>query len=206
MLTEIVDTGESAPTDVTVKIEVNYTAPSTFDREPPHYRAGVPFSLNCTSSIDGRGFYHWTSDCSTNNCFVKDELKQYVSTDFLRSTDSGIHTCTVEGSKEESGSASITVHVVGKMELVNYEVATSTGSCLWHIIVAKLTIGVHECMVKCTPTNPSLATWLMTPFHPLIWSPTPILQLAIYFANKIRDIKINIIILNISYQILLWSL
>ena len=49
------------------------------------------------------------------NCFVKDELNKIVSTSYLRSTDSGVHTCSVKGSNEERGSASVTVNVVGEL-------------------------------------------------------------------------------------------
>ena len=119
----MIDTGESSPPDVTVRITDVYTPPSTFDREPPYYRAGTLLTLICNSNIVGRAFYHWTSNCSMN-CFVKDKLNKNVSSDFLRSTDSGVHTCTVDGNNEGRGSGSITVHVVGKLELVNYKVKT----------------------------------------------------------------------------------
>ena len=113
----MIDTGESSPIPVAVEIhDNNYkeNRPSTFDPEPPYYRAGTPLTLTCNADFPGRKFYHWTSNCSMN-CFVKDELQQNVSTDFLKSTDSGNHTCSVKGSSEEMGSDSITVHVVGKL-------------------------------------------------------------------------------------------
>ena len=37
-----------------------------------------------------------------------------VSTHYLESTDSGVHTCTVYGFNGEMGSANMTVYVVGK--------------------------------------------------------------------------------------------
>ena len=126
----MIDTGESS--EVTVEIDDNKykeNRPSTFDPEPPYYRAGTPLKLTCRSDFVSRAFYHWTSNCSMN-CFVKDALEQNVSTDFLQSTDSGNHTCSVKGSMEEKGSDSIIVHVVGKLELVNYEVTTCAVSCL----------------------------------------------------------------------------
>ena len=112
MLTGI-DTVESLSV-LDVTIDVGYTPPSTFDHSTPYYRAGTPLTLFCNANIVGRAFYHWTSNCSMN-CFAKDKLNKIVSTGYLRSTDSGVHTCTVDGSKEETGSASVTVNVVGKL-------------------------------------------------------------------------------------------
>ena len=37
-----------------------------------------------------------------------------VSTHYLESTDSGVHTCTVYGINGEMGSANVSVNVVGK--------------------------------------------------------------------------------------------
>ena len=41
-----------------------------------------------------------------------------VSTHYLESTDSGVHMCTVYGINGETGSASVTVNVVGKLILI----------------------------------------------------------------------------------------
>lgn len=39
---------------------------------------------------------------------------QTVSTHYLESSDSGVHTCTVYGINGETGSANVTVNVVGE--------------------------------------------------------------------------------------------
>ena len=97
-----------------VSISVSYTSPSGFDRSAPYYRAASPLSLTCTASNVMGAFYSWSSNC-TGNCFTLGQSTQTVSTRYLKSTDTGLHTCTVYGINGETGSASVAVKVVGEL-------------------------------------------------------------------------------------------
>ena len=57
--------------------------------------------------------YEWSSTCS-GNCFTKGEGTATVSTPYLHSYDTGVHTCTVYDTLGCAGNGSITVNVVGK--------------------------------------------------------------------------------------------
>ena len=58
-------------------------------------------------------FYEWTSTCS-GNCFVRGGTTKTVSTRYLHSFDSGVHTCFINDGKGCTGNATITINVVGK--------------------------------------------------------------------------------------------
>jgi hypothetical protein len=96
-----------------VSITATYTPPSTFDLSAPYYRAASPLSLTCEAGGGSGAFYSWTSNCS-GSCFTMGQSTRTVSTQYLESSDSGVHTCTVYGFNGEMGSANMTVHVVGK--------------------------------------------------------------------------------------------
>ena len=102
-------------TEFKVSISVNYTPPSTFHYVDPYYRAASPLSLTCdVDGISGEGvFYEWRSTC-VGNCFAARQTSKTVSTQYLHSYDSGVHTCIVYDGLGCSGNASITVHVSGK--------------------------------------------------------------------------------------------
>ena len=117
----LTDTGESSPQTMGgVVITIKYARPVTFDRfmrlpSDAYYRAGTPLTLVCRAVVE-RAFYHWTSTCP-KNCFAKNVVSGGggISTDFLKSTDSGDHTCSITGSKEETGTDTVTVIVVGML-------------------------------------------------------------------------------------------
>ena len=58
-------------------------------------------------------YYEWTST-SSGSCFVRGRTTKIVSTRYLHSYDSGVHTCTVYDVQYSTGNASITVNVVGE--------------------------------------------------------------------------------------------
>ena len=108
-------TGHETPKEFEVYISVNHTPPSTFDRPAPYYRAASPLSLTCAvDGVSGEGvFYEWRSTCA-GNCFAARQTSKMVTTQYLHSYDSGVHTCIVYDGLGCSGNASITVTVVGK--------------------------------------------------------------------------------------------
>ena len=107
-------------TDFKVSIAVNYTPPSTFHFVAPYYRAASPLSLTCeVDGISGEGvFYEWRSTCA-GNCFAARQTSKTVSTQYLHSYDSGVHTCIVYDGLGCSGNTSISIHVSGKCTHTN---------------------------------------------------------------------------------------
>ena len=102
---------------VNVSISVDYTPPSSFDRPAPYYRAASAISLTCeTNGVTG-AFYTWTSNC-TGNCFTVGQSSKTVSTHYLESTDTGLHTCTVFGFNGETGTGSVSINVVGELKSI----------------------------------------------------------------------------------------
>ena len=97
-----------------VSITVTYTPPSTFDHPAPYYRAASPLSLTCDAGGVSEAFYEWMSTCS-GSCFTAGQSTKTVSTNYLESSDSGVHTCTAYGVNGETGSSNVTVNVVGKL-------------------------------------------------------------------------------------------
>ena len=109
-----IDDGKSP----TVRVVAEYDPPSSFTGEPPSYRAASGLTLSCevegVDNINILGLiYEWSSTCS-GYCFTRGEITATVSTPYLHSYDTGIHTCTVYNALGHSGSANITVNVVGK--------------------------------------------------------------------------------------------
>ena len=98
-------------------ISVDYTPPPRFDRPAPYYRAASAISLTCEANGVTGAFYTWTSDC-TGNCFTVGQSSKTVSTHYLESTDSGLHTCTVFGFNGETGNASVSIYVVGELKSI----------------------------------------------------------------------------------------
>ena len=100
----------------TVRVVAEYDPPSSFTGEPPSYRAASALSLSCevegVDNILGL-IYEWSSTCS-GNCFTNGEDTATVSTPYLHSYDTGVHTCTVYDALGCAGNGSITVNVVGK--------------------------------------------------------------------------------------------
>ena len=101
---------------IVIKIVPSYTPPFSFSLGPPFYRAASSLSLSCEVEgveDDAGLIYQWSSTCS-GSCFVRGEITQTVSTPYLHSYDSGIHTCVVHDRTGCSGNASITIDVVGE--------------------------------------------------------------------------------------------
>ena len=97
-------------------VTAGYSPPVTFTLAPPFYQAATPLTLSCqVENVDTTADFHyvWSSTC-TGHCFVERALNANVSTHFLHSHDSGVHTCTVYDGLGCVGSANITVNVVGK--------------------------------------------------------------------------------------------
>ena len=101
---------------LSVSISVTYTRPSTFNRAAPYYRAGSPLSLTCEATGVEGAFYGWSSNC-TGSCFTLGQSAMTVSTSYLESVDSGVHTCTVYGVNGEVGSESVPINVVGEFDI-----------------------------------------------------------------------------------------
>ena len=99
-----------------VRVVAEYEPPSSFTGEPPSYRAASALSLSCeVEGVDNTAglIYEWSSTCS-GNCFTRRENTATVSTPYLHSYDTGVHTCTVYDDQGCAGNGSITVNVVGK--------------------------------------------------------------------------------------------
>ena len=98
-----------------MSITVNYTPPVTFDLPAPYYRAGSPISLICEVNTYwvSVAFYQWSSSCS-RNCFPLDIHEKVASTDYLQSSDSGLHTCEVHSVYGDVQSVNVTIDVVSK--------------------------------------------------------------------------------------------
>ena len=100
-----------------MEIVVSYDIPSTFTLSPPSYRAASPLSLTCeVQGLDDYTglLYDWSGSVCTGNCFSKLGTSKTVSTDYLHSYDTGVHTCMVYDTLGCAGNTSISIEVVGK--------------------------------------------------------------------------------------------
>ena len=98
-----------------MKIVAHYNRPSTFLLDPPSYRAASALNLTCeVEGVEGTEllYYEWTSAC-TGSCFTTGLYTKVASTPYLHSYDTGVHTCKVYDSLGCSGSADISINVVG---------------------------------------------------------------------------------------------
>ena len=92
---------------------MDYTPPSDFSLpSPPYYRPASSVSLTCVAPSDAvlPLTYHWTSTCSS--CFAFSNTSSRVTIDILRSSDAGVHTCTVTDAVGHIG------HAVTEMKLI----------------------------------------------------------------------------------------
>ena len=104
-----------------VKVVAEYDPPSSFTSEPPSYRAASALTLSCqVEGVDDHTglFYEWSSTCS-GNCFTRGGVTKKVSTPYIHSYDTGVHTCMVYDVKGCTGNASISVDVVGELIIYN---------------------------------------------------------------------------------------
>ncbi len=100
-----------------VKIMAQYSPPLSFTLAPPSYRAASALTLTC--EVEGVEdtvglFYEWSSTC-VGTCFTRGGVSKNVSTPYLHSYDTGVHTCMVYDVLGCTGSANITISVVGKI-------------------------------------------------------------------------------------------
>ena len=107
-----IDDGKSPP----VRVVAEYDPPSSFTGEPPSYRAASALTLSCEVEGVENPYYEWSSTCSGNSgsCFVRGG-DATISTPYLHSYDTGVHTCTVYDTVLGcAGNASIIVNVTGE--------------------------------------------------------------------------------------------
>ena len=116
---ELATTEPTIEEPTTVKIVASCDIPSTYNLSPPSYRAASPLSITCeVQGLDDYSglFYQWQSNCS-GGCFVQPGvgIENMVSTPYLHSYDTGVHTCVVHSGSGILGSANISVNVVGEI-------------------------------------------------------------------------------------------
>ena len=86
---------------------VDFTLPS-----PPYYRPATSVTLTCVSDDGTRPLqYHWSSTCS--DCFAFDSSSSHISVNILKSTDAGMHTCTVMDAEGNTGFAVTEMKLIG---------------------------------------------------------------------------------------------
>ena len=80
--------------------------------------AAQSLSINC-EVFGGTGVYsyQWSSNC-TGSCFITGQVSAEVMTNAARSSDSGVHSCTVSDDAGNSGSGSTVISVEGKYILI----------------------------------------------------------------------------------------
>ena len=102
------------PIVLKVLIEVSYNPPSDFTLpSPPYYRPATTVNLTCRAyGTTGYVNYRWSSTCSS--CFASSDASQTISTSILKSTDAGIHTCTVNDGNSNIGSNTTEMRLIGE--------------------------------------------------------------------------------------------
>ena len=111
-----------------VEIVASYDPPSTFTLSPPSYRAASPLSLTCeVQGLDDHTglLYDWSSSVCAGNCFSKLGTSKTVSTDYLHSYDTGVHTCMVYDTLGCKANASISIKVVGKAIIIVHVISSA---------------------------------------------------------------------------------
>lgn len=99
-----------------VDIEVTYNPPLDFYLStPPYYRPATAVTLTCRSSdAIGSVKYQWTSTCQ--HCFARGSSQPSITTQILKSTDAGLHTCTITDDAGDTGSNSTEMKLIGIMK------------------------------------------------------------------------------------------
>ena len=88
----------------------DFTLPS-----PPYYRPASSVTLTCISEDGTEPLqYRWSSTCS--DCFTSDNSSSHISINILKSTDAGIHTCTVIDAAGKTGFAMTEMKLIGKFK------------------------------------------------------------------------------------------
>ena len=99
----------SSPPYSAVELDVAITTmPSDSD-----FRASSPLMLTCEAKLGtGNYTFQWSSNC-TGNCLINGQTTVSLQRDALRSTDSGLHTCTVMDDAGNIGVGTILIRVTG---------------------------------------------------------------------------------------------
>ena len=95
---------------------MTYNPPSDFTLpSPPYYRPASSVTLTC---VAGNGVlplqYTWSSTCA--DCFASSRSSSSISTNILKSTDAGVHTCTVTDADGNTGYAATEMKLIGKFQ------------------------------------------------------------------------------------------
>ena len=93
---------------------MDYTPLSDFHLpSPPYYRPASSVSLTCVAPTDAVPplTYHWSSTCSS--CSVSENASSAITIDILRSSDAGVHTCTVTDAEGHTGQAHTEMRLFG---------------------------------------------------------------------------------------------
>ena len=101
-------------TAINVVIGIFYNPPTDFDvPSPPYYRPATSVTLTCSATPNSARSlrYEWSSTCSS--CIVSGNTSRELSIDILKSSDAGIHSCTVTDAEGHSGHASSEMILIG---------------------------------------------------------------------------------------------
>ena len=92
-----------------------YNPPPDFTlQSPPFYRPASSVTLICVAEDGSTPVnYQWSSTCSS--CFASSGLTDRITTDILKSTDAGTHTCTVTDAEGNTGYASTEMKLIGTL-------------------------------------------------------------------------------------------
>ena len=116
-----------------VSIRVTYTIPDQSSHyNLPNFRAASSVTLHCIAEgASGYVEYRWSLTC--RSCFASNSYSASISEQFLRSRDTGEHTCTVRDGAGNSGSYTQEMNITGLTIVVMY-IAESNYNCtlLWH--------------------------------------------------------------------------
>ena len=106
-------------TALKVSITVSYTPPDQYPTySTPNYRAASSVSLRCVvEGATGSVQYRWSSTC--RSCFASSGYSSTISEHFLRSKDTGVHTCTVTDAIGNSGTYSEQMNIAGENTACN---------------------------------------------------------------------------------------
>ena len=97
-----------------MQIRVTYNPPSDFTLpSPPYYRPASSVTLTCMalSDVVGPLIYHWSSSCSS--CVISGNDSSVISIDVLKSSDAGVHSCTVIDAEGHTGNTSSNMILIG---------------------------------------------------------------------------------------------
>ena len=112
-----------------MEIVASYDPPSTFTLSPPSYRAASPLSLTCEVQglDDYTGLLMIGAALSVlGTVFSKLGTSKTVSTDYLHSYDTGVHTCMVYDTLGCEANASISIKVVGKAIIIVHVISSAS--------------------------------------------------------------------------------